>query len=63
MQETLADFREAVRDWCRGRSWAPRAPLLPWMAYLALRHLLDSDYAGVLGALNLGIHEAGHLRL
>lgn len=61
MHEALADARETVEDWCRARSWAPRAPLLLWMAYLSLRHLLDVDYASVLGALNLGIHEVGHL--
>jgi hypothetical protein len=61
MPETLTELREAVGDWCAERSWIPRAPLLAWMAYLALRHLLDVDYTSILGALNLGIHEAGHL--
>ncbi len=61
MQETLAELRESVREWCRGKWWAPRGPLLVWMAYVAARHFLDDDYTSILGALNLGIHEAGHL--
>ncbi len=48
-------------DWCARRSPWPRAPLLLFMAYVSARHLADSDYESLLGALNLGIHEAGHL--
>lgn len=61
MPKAVEDAREAVEDWCRERWWLPRAPLLLWMILLAVRHLLDTDYTSVLGALNLGIHEAGHL--
>ena len=61
MTEALEDIREAIDDWCRDRSWLPRAPLLVWMIVLAVRHLFDTDYTSILGALNLGIHEAGHL--
>jgi hypothetical protein len=61
MPEMIEDAREAVEDWCRDRSWTLRAPLLLWMIVLAVRHLLDTDYQSLLGPLNLGIHEAGHL--
>jgi hypothetical protein len=26
--QTLAELRESVREWCRGKWWAPRGPLL-----------------------------------
>ena len=63
MPEWLEDARDAIEDWCRDRSWIPRAPLLLWMIVLGVRHLLDTDYTSLLGPLNLGIHEAGHLLL
>ena len=58
-----------VREWCRGRSWAPRALLLGYAAYIAVRHLPSDlgDPEGytslLLGGLNLGIHELGHVVL
>jgi hypothetical protein len=57
-------FDEAVvagDEWCAERSPWPRAPLLLFMVYVSVRHLTDADYSSVLGGLNLGIHEAGHL--
>lgn len=61
----MADWRaralDDVDEWCAGRSPWPRAPLLLFMAYVSVRHLGDTDYTSLLGALNLGIHEAGHL--
>ncbi|HQO37576.1 MAG TPA: hypothetical protein PLP56_00765 [Candidatus Omnitrophota bacterium] len=53
-------IREAA-DWCRGRNWLVRAPLLAYFAYAFMRHLHDPLYTSVIGALNLGIHELGHL--
>jgi hypothetical protein len=32
-----------------------------WLAYIGVRHLGDTDYASLFGAIDLGIHEAGHL--
>src|SRR5271169_713827 len=61
VRENLAEVRDAVSEWCGHRSWPPRAPLLLWMVYVSLRHLADPDYSSLLGGLNLGIHEAGHL--
>jgi hypothetical protein len=61
LRERAGQVAEEVEDWCRGRSAVLRAPLLLWMAYLALRHLLDTQYTSWFGALNLGIHEGGHL--
>jgi hypothetical protein len=50
-----------VRDWSRGRLWWPRAIVLVLLGWLALRQLDDGFYATPLSAIDLGIHEAGHL--
>ncbi len=59
--ERLAGARDEVADWCEGRHWPGRALLLLWLAYVAVRHLGDTDYQSLFGGLNLGIHEGGHL--
>ena len=38
-----------------------RLPFLLWFVYVLVRHLLDPMYSSVLGPLNLGIHELGHV--
>lgn len=60
-RERLGEARAAIEEWCAGRAWAPRAPLVLWLAWVGVRHLADTDYTSLFGALNLGIHEAGHL--
>lgn len=52
---------DEIDDWCAGRSWLARAPLVLWFAWIGVRHLADPLYESLFGALNLGIHEAGHL--
>ncbi len=52
---------QALDEWCKGRSWIPRAALLAWFGYIGLRHLLNPMYASIFKGLNLGIHEGGHL--
>jgi hypothetical protein len=52
---------EEVAAWCVGRSWLARAPLVLWFAWIGVRHLGDPLYSSLFGALNLGLHEAGHL--
>jgi hypothetical protein len=51
---------ERVRDWCRGRVWWYRAPVLLLFAYILLRHLQDPMYSSIFDGINLVIHEAGH---
>jgi hypothetical protein len=58
---TAQDIRDAVAAWCAGRSWPWRAPILLWLGWIGLRHLADPLYDSLFGALNLGLHEAGHL--
>lgn len=50
-----------VRDWCRGRYWHVRIPLLLYFGYVGLRQFGDAEYTSLFGAINLGIHEGGHL--
>jgi hypothetical protein len=53
-------YEEAV-GWCRGKRWWLRAPFLLWFVYVLAKHLRDPLYSSILGPLNLGIHELGHL--
>ncbi len=48
-------------DWCKGKNRLYRAPLLAYFVYVLARHLRDPLYTSALGALNLGIHELGHV--
>lgn len=58
MTERIADD---MREWCAGRSWVARVPLLLFLAYIFVRQLENSEYSSLFGAINLGIHEGGHL--
>jgi hypothetical protein len=51
---------ESAAAWASGRNAWVRAPLLLFLAYVGIRQFGDSDYASVFGAINLGVHEAGH---
>jgi hypothetical protein len=53
-------IREAL-EWCKGRNWMVRLPLLAYFAYVLIRHVRDPLYSSIIGGLNLGIHELGHL--
>ena len=57
----MKEFIEEAAQWCRGRNWIYRAPLIAYFAYVFVRHLLDPLYGSIIGGLNLGIHELGHL--
>lgn len=61
MTERLRSFLAEVREWCQGRSWPLRAVFWGWLVYLVIHHLRDPEYQSLLGGLNLGIHEFGHL--
>lgn len=51
---------ESAAAWASGRNWIVRVPVLVWLAYVGVRQFGDAEYCSVIGALNLGIHEAGH---
>ncbi len=50
-----------ITDWCRGKTWFWRLPVVFFFAYVFIRHLLEPGYSSIFGAFNLGIHELGHL--
>lgn len=59
----LARTRADAAEWCRGRSWIWRAPLLLYLAYVGIRHLGDPSYGSLFAGITFGIHELGHLIL
>lgn len=61
VRDLLERVRGAAADWCEGRYWMWRAPLLLYLAYAGVRHLADPEYTSLFGAINLGIHELGHV--
>lgn len=61
LSSALYALRQEIEGWCRGRFWVPRALLLLWFVFIGVRHLADPLYTSLFGALNLGIHEGGHL--
>lgn len=54
-------LKEEAIDNCRGRVWWIRVPFLLYFAYVLIRHLQNPLYKSIIGALNLGIHELGHV--
>jgi hypothetical protein len=53
-------MQEAI-EWCKGKNWMVRSPLLAYFAYVLFRHLSDPLYSSIIGGINLGIHELGHM--
>jgi hypothetical protein len=56
----LAGLKDDAGEWCQGKNWLVRLPLLLFFVYVLIRHLSDPMYTSILGPLNLGIHELGH---
>jgi hypothetical protein len=54
-------IRAEMVEWCRGRWWFPRLLFLAWFAYMLVRYLNDPAYHVLFSAINLGIHEIGHI--
>jgi hypothetical protein len=54
-------LQHSAAEWCAGRGWLVRAPVLAWLAYVGVRHVFDPSYTSIFGALNLALHEGGHL--
>ena len=55
------DLHGDVVEWCRGRWWLLRAPLVVWFAYLLYGFLAVPEFGSVFGPIDLGIHELGHI--
>lgn len=52
---------DLVNAWSHGRVWWYRLPLLAWMVWLALTLTADRSHQHLFSAINLGIHEMGHV--
>lgn len=50
-----------IDECAQGRLWWPRFPLLLWMLWIWVHHLMTSEYQSLAKSLNLGIHELGHI--
>lgn len=55
------NMKKDIVQWCQGRNGFVRLPLLIWFICVLIRHLRDPHYQSLLGAINLGIHELGHM--
>jgi len=54
-------WTEAAREWCRGRSWQWRLPLLLYLVYTAGRGLGDPDRGNFWSGFTFVFHEMGHI--
>ncbi len=61
LKEFFESFLAGAADWCQGRRWQLRLPLLIGFAYILFRYWTKSGYSDILGWLNWGIHELGHM--
>jgi len=50
-----------IQDWCEERNGYIRIPFILFFIYIGIKYLEDPGYYGILGPLNLGVHEFGHL--
>jgi len=55
------DAYAQAREWAAGRMWLPRLLLLFYMTWVLFQSLGDPLYQSIFKALNLGVHELGHL--
>lgn len=62
-ERIAAGARGSIADaaeWAVGRSWAPRALILAYIAWAGFAHLLDPNCYDVTGWLTISVHEFGH---
>jgi hypothetical protein len=59
-----AALRDEAKDWAAGRSPAPRAVLLAYLAYAGCEHVksgIGGEYCSWFAGITLAFHELGHL--
>jgi hypothetical protein len=56
-----ATLQGQALEWCRDRSWEVRVPIVLYLAWILVNHWGNIEYQSLLGGLNLGIHEWGHV--
>ncbi len=49
-------------EWAEGKSWIPRALIMAWISWTAAQVIRDTEgFQSILGGVNFGIHEFGHI--
>jgi hypothetical protein len=52
---------EAIED-CRDRSWEVRLPVVLFLVYVWIRHMVEIEYGSfIFNGINFGFHELGHI--
>lgn len=51
---------ESDINWCKGKSWVVRLPVLFFMIYLLYQNIFNPNYFGFIKYFDLIIHESGH---
>ena len=54
-------WRDDALEWCQGKRWEWRAPLLAYLGYAGFRTLANPEYSSLFSGINFGIHELGHV--
>ena len=50
----------SAKEWCKGRSWLVRLPVVLFFIYILVRYLGNSSYRSIFDGVNYGVHEFGH---
>jgi hypothetical protein len=61
VQSIIEERKLDAELWCTGRSPWLRAPLLAYLAYAGVRHMLEPMYRSWFAGITLAFHELGHL--
>jgi hypothetical protein len=56
----MVSYDNAIVNWCRGKSWLARLPVIIFLIYIFIMHLNNPMYRGFLDMFDLLMHEAGH---
>jgi hypothetical protein len=57
----ISGFRDDAIEWCVGRSWIWRAPILLFLGYIGFRLVFDPYRGTIFSGITFGIHELGHV--
>lgn len=61
LTELVQSFRDDAKNWCVGRTWLWRAPILLFLGYSGFRLVLDPARGTIFSGITFGIHELGHV--
>lgn len=60
-RELFSALKSDIYDWCEGRTWYIRLPLLVYLYWAGAHHVMDHEYSSWFGGLIFGLHELGHV--